>query len=129
MKTSSASAVAALLALSTALVSLAGAVEAAPPSGWTAPFQIDHFATYSNGPNNVHVATADDGSALAAWDWYSTDTGSTVIVWSMYSPGTGWSSPVVVQGSWGDASDPAVAAWANGSYEMVYRDTFLGTYS
>jgi len=115
---------AAVLALSNGLLALSGAVAAAPPPGWSAPAQIEDVATYADGPSDLHVAVGQGGRALAAWTQYSADLGANVVLYSWYLPGQGWTPPVAITSFFG-VNYPAVAAFPNGSFILVFRSASL----
>lgn len=81
-------AAAALVCLTLTAVAPASSAAAAPPSGWTLPWNLD-----SNGfAYEVQVAPLPGGGAVAVW---MRNTGiDTPLEYSEYVPGSGWQAPV-----------------------------------
>jgi hypothetical protein len=128
MRKSTSLGLAALLGLSTVLLGFTGAIEAASPPGWSEPVPLENTATYGNEPQAGSIAIGPDGRALAAWANYLVDYGASAVLFSWYVPGSGWTPAVIVVASIGGSADsPSVAAWADGSFILVWAEHGSGT--
>jgi len=89
--------------------------------GWASPIAVDGSGQPATFRLDPRVGIDDGGNAIVVW---SQSNGTEDSIWSArYTPALGWSSPVLVEGSVGNAWFPFLAVAPGGEAVVVWKQS------